>query len=921
MIRRGAPLSATLLAGLFTLFLLSPQPAHAAETTTPPKKVTTVEGITEYRLDNGLRILLYPDTSSSKVTVNCTVLVGSRHEGYGETGMAHLLEHMVFKGTPTHPDVPKALRDHGAQFNGSTWVDRTNYFETLNASDENLEFAIRLEADRLVNSYVKREDLASEMTVVRNEFESGENSPQNVLSQRILAAAYEWHNYGKSTIGNRSDIERVPIENLQAFYRKYYQPDNVVLVVAGNFAEEKALGYITKYFGAIKKPERKLDTTYTEEPPQDGERTVVLRRVGTVSVVGAAYHIPSGAHEDCAALQVMAEMLTTPPSGRLYDALVTSKKASSVSAAAYGWHDPGVFEVTVQADKGASIENVRDTMLEILEKLKTEKITDAEVERAKARLAKNREQTMRDVNRIGVTLSEWAAQGDWRLFFLHRDRLAKVTPADVSRVAKQYLQQSNRTVGLFIPTEAKEIARATIPETPKLAELLKDYKGGEAVAAGEFFDPTPENIEKRVQRSTLPSGVKVALLPKKSRGEAVTVELTLHFGNADSLKGHGSAAQLLTPLMLRGTKKHTREQLEDELNRLKAEIRPSGGLGTVGFTVQCKKDTLPAVLNLLAEILREPAFPEKEFDSLKRQLRDGTASRSKEPTTIASIELQRRFSPYPKDDVRYVPTIEESLARIEAVTLEEVRKLYDEQLSGQNGEFVAVGDFDPMTVAKPIADALKDWKSTVKYQRIERPAPTGIKGDKLAFETPDKKNAVYLAGLVLAHDDNHPDYAALEMANFVFGGGSLSSRLGNRVRQKEGLSYGVGSQYAASVEDKAARFMMNAICNPENIDKVDAAIKDELEKMLKEGVAEKELAEAKKAYLATQQNRRGTDTALANQLRQDLRTGRTFEFQGKLEKQIEALTPEAVNAAFRKHIDPANLIIIRAGDFTKKSGS
>src|SRR5919204_879419 len=244
--------------------LLAPAVSPAGEA---PREIATVEGVSEYRLANGARVLLYPEASRPTVTINLTVLVGSRHEGYGETGMAHLLEHMVFKGTPTFHDVPKALRDHGAQFNGTTNVDRTNYFETMPATDENLEFGIRLEADRLVHSYVKREDLLSEMTVVRNEFERGENSPQSVLMQRVAAAAFEWHNYGKSTIGNRSDIERVPIDNLQAFYRKYYQPDNVVLIVAGRFEEPRALELVQQHLGAIPKPTRKLDQTYTDEPP------------------------------------------------------------------------------------------------------------------------------------------------------------------------------------------------------------------------------------------------------------------------------------------------------------------------------------------------------------------------------------------------------------------------------------------------------------------------------------------------------------------------------------------------------------------------------------------------------------------------------------------------------------------------------
>ena len=327
-----------------------------------PKKITTVEGITEYQLENGLRLLLYPDSSRPKATVNMTVLVGSRHEGYGETGMAHLLEHLLFKGTPTHPDIPKVLREHGAQFNGTTSSDRTNYFETFPASDENLEFFIRMEADRLVKSYVRKEDLDSEMTVVRNEFERGENSPTGVLMKRIAAAAYSWHNYGKPTIGNRSDIERVPIENLRAFYRKYYQPDNVVLVVAGQFEEAKTLALVQTYFGAIPRPQREHSTTYTEEPEQDGERLVTLRRVGDVGAVGVAYHIPAGPHEDWAALQVLSTILSSEPSGRLYKALVETKKATRVYASARGQHDPGLLMTQAEVRDPKELDEVRDIM-------------------------------------------------------------------------------------------------------------------------------------------------------------------------------------------------------------------------------------------------------------------------------------------------------------------------------------------------------------------------------------------------------------------------------------------------------------------------------------------------------------------------------------------------------------------------------
>jgi zinc protease len=416
-----------------------------------PQKITSVEGITEYSLPNGLRILLFPDASRPTVTVNLTVLVGSRHEGYGETGMAHLLEHMVFKGTPTFQDVPKALRDHGANFNGTTSYDRTNYFETMPATEENLEFGIHLEADRLVNSFIRRDDLLSEMTVVRNEFERGENDPEQILGQRILASAFEWHNYGKTTIGNRSDIERVPIENLQAFYKRFYQPDNCVLVVAGKFDEPTALKLIAKYFGPIAKPSRVLDKTYTEEPPQDGERVVNLRRVGNVAAVGAAYHIVAGAHPDYAAVEVLDEVLSSEPSGRLYKALVATKLATNVRGYIYGGHDPGFLAMgaACEPDKAQA---VKEAFLKTVEGIGATPVSAEEVERAKTRLLKQRELLMNNSGILAVVLSEWAAKGDWRLFFLHRDRLEKVTPADVNRVASQYLRRNNRTFGEFIPT-------------------------------------------------------------------------------------------------------------------------------------------------------------------------------------------------------------------------------------------------------------------------------------------------------------------------------------------------------------------------------------------------------------------------------------------------------------------------------------
>lgn len=896
---------------LGVLFLLAAATANAQA---PAKQVLSMEGITEYQLANGLKVLLFPDPSTSTVTVNCTIFVGSRHEGYGETGMAHLLEHMVFKGTPKHKDIPKALRDHGAEFNGTTWVDRTNYYETMPASDDNVEFAIRLEADRLVNSLIRREDLLSEMTVVRNEFEMGENDPESILSQRMMAVAYEWHNYGKSTIGNRSDIERVPIDRLQGFYHKYYRPDNAMVIVAGKFDQAKALKWIEQYFGALAKPSTPVETTYTEEPAQDGERTVALRRVGKIGVVGSVYHIPAGAHPDYAAIEILNQVLVSQPSGRLYKALVASGKASSVNGAAFPWHDPGVLELAAQVDSKQSLEAVRDLLNEVVEKLPTQKPTTEEVDRAKRKLLRDRELLMARSNRIGVVLSEWAALGDWRLFFLHRDRLEQVTAEDVARVAERYLQRTNRTSGIFMPTAKSE--RTTVPETPVLAKLMANYTSKKTVVTGAAFEPTPENIEKLVQRTEVVPGLKVAILPKKNRGETVHVDLSLRYGNAQSLRGITSATQFLAPLMARGTTKKTRQQIEDEFDKLKARFRPGGLIGEASFTIECQKANLPAVLTLLGEILREPSFPAAELDILKRRQLETLEKSLTEPSALASRALQRKLHPYPPEDVRYVPTVQDSIERLKAVTLDQVKKLYAEQL-GATGELVVVGDCEPEAVLTQIKPFLNDWQAKTAYERIARPAHEDIAGERVMIETPDKANAFYMAGHNLAMTDMDPDFVPLEVANFVFGGGTLSSRLGDRVRQKDGLSYGAASELSADAKDKTGRFFLFAICNPENMPKLDKAIAEEVQRFVKDGLREQELTDAKKAFLEQLKVDRSQDAALAGMLSEGLHVGRTMAYYADVEKQVAALTLPQVNEAVRKRLQPNKLVIVEAGDFKK----
>ena len=903
------------LVGLAALRVDLVQRAEAAEPAAP-KKIATVEGITEYSLDNGLKILLFPDPSKPTVTVNLTVFVGSRHEGYGEAGMAHLLEHMLFKGTPTHPTVPKLLQARGANFNGTTSFDRTNYYETLPANDDNLEFAIHLEADRMVNSFVKGEDLKSEMTVVRNEFERGENMPAQVLSNRMFAVAFEWHNYGKTTIGNRADIERVPIESLKRFYAKYYQPDNAMLIVAGSFDENKALASIAKNFGAIARPERVLEQPYTEEPPQDGERLVTLRRVGDVAVVGVLYHIPSGGHPDFAPIDVLESIFTPAPSGRLYKALVETRKASRVSGGAYAMHDPGALMLTAEVTQGIEPNVVLEAILDSIEKVRADGVTAEETQRAQQQLLKQFELDAADSTRSAVDLSNWAAQGDWRLHFLYRDRIEQVTGADVKRVADAYLRRDNRTVGMYIPVKQSETI--AIPETPDLSKMIGDYKGRKTVAEGEVFDVAPEKIEQRLVRPKLSGDVRVALLPKKTRGEAVNLRLTLRYGNESNLRGLSTAMDLLPDLMLRGTKSLTRVALQDVLDKQRAELNSAVNPGEATFMIKAKRANLPAMLELLRQVLREPSLPEEEFEILKREQSAALEKQLNDPTALAFRAVRRGLNPYDKDDPRYFATVEEQIVRVKAVSRDEVKKLYDEFLGAQ-GELAITGDFDVDQTVEALSKILADWKSSQPFAELHRSGDVKLSSKIETISTPEKANATFAAGTVFPMRDDDPEYPLLLMADFVLGGGTLSSRLGDRVRQKEGLSYGVRSSLTASPVDKRAAFSIFAICNPSNMEKLKKAINEEVTRLLKDGVTPDELDLAKRGYLQAQEVARTEDGTLAKILSENLRAGRTMKYYADLEKKIAAATSTQVDAAFRKYVDPKRMIIVEAGDFTDKA--
>lgn len=873
--------------------------------------IRNVEGVDEYRLANGLQILLVPDASKPTTTVNITYRVGSRHENYGETGMAHLLEHLMFKGSKAHPRLWEEMSQRGVDFNGTTSQDRTNYYETFAADPATLAWAISMEADRMVHSRISGEDLKTEFTVVRNELEKNENSAISVLTQRVVSRAYEWHNYGKDTIGSRSDIENVQIPRLQAFWRKYYQPDNAYLIIAGAFEPDQVLRLIAQHFGKIPRPKRVLEATYTLDEAQDGERDVVVRRVGDTQLVMALYHTVPAAHPDYPATEALSLILGDSPHGRLYKTLVESKKAVDVYPFSANLEEPGYLLLGAGLRTEQDLVEARKILLATVEGIPQQPITEVELNRVKARLSADLEQTFNDPERFAVALSDNISSGDWRLFFLFRDRVKALKLEDLQRVAVTWLKPSNRTTGSFIP-EA-EPQRVPAPSKVAIDQEIKQFKPGAALAQAEKFIVTPENIDKRTETGQLSNGLKFALLPKSTRGSTVVMRMELDMGDENNLRAKGVAPSLLASLLTRGTSTMTHKQFADELNRLKASMHISGSAAGVGISIETVKDNLPRVIELLHDALRRPALAQSEFEQIVSSSLAQLEESRKEPQSVAVDAAYKALVTWPKDDPRAYHSVDEQIADLKAAKLDDVKQFWQEFYGANHGQIAIIGDFNAAPIKAQLEQAFGQWNSQQNYRRLTRPF-VGTKDDNLLLITPDKANAFFFAGMSLPISDQHPDYVPLWVGNYLLGG-SANSRIMERIRQKDGISYGGNSAFSASPLDDEASFTIEAIFAPQNRAKLETGIREELHNALSKGFSKKELDDAKASLLKQLTLGRSQDAGLAQSLIRNLFLNRSMQYEIRLEQKLRALTVEQIRLAMAKHLNYEKMIRVFAGDF------
>lgn len=897
----------------------SPPTRSAQPAATPPAQwVRELEGIREYRLANGLQVLLFPDAAASTSFVNIVYRVGSRHEGAGEAGMAHLLEHLLFKGTPTVADIPKAMSERGVRWNATTSVDRTNYFSSFNANADTLGFILALEAERMQRSRVEAADLAQEMPVVLNEMERGENSPGQLLRERLQAAAYRFHPYGRLTIGSRSDLENVPIEALRRFYRAHYRPDNATLMVSGQFDPSTVLAQIQQHFGPLANPPGQAPAPYTVEPPQDGERSVVLRQVGGQAFSLIGYHVPNFAHPDCAALELLGPMLFQAPSGPLYKRLVEGKQASQLLAGGCGGHDPGLFLVAA-LPSGPNAEALTAALLKELEGDLSPLLEAEQLKRAKAQLAQRLQRLLKQPQELMQGLTEAVAAGDWRLFFKFQQGIQAVTLEDLQRVARQYLLANNRTVARL--ETVRTSSKVLVPVWADRQQGLDALATAQSLSGGERLDPAPLHLQTRTRFSTLAhSGLPLAWLDKQTRGDQVFGRIQLRWGDGAELQ-QAHEAPFVAQVVTEGTLGMSKQQLEDEALRLKGQFTLVSGPQGLTLSLEGERSGFGELLRLAFRVLKSPSFPTEAWPRHRGGALQSLQATRLQPEPMRQAGVREHYNQARQaqpGDARYLPSLDDRIGWIQAIQSEQLQAFHARYWSANEGEAAFVGPA-PEGIEALLDAELAAWKKPAapRFKRLVLPYQP-VPAAQIHVQVADRAAAALQVRQELQFPADHPDEAALVLANHLLGGGSLESRLNVRLRQQAGLSYGIESKLHLPEWGDAGNWTLRTQLAPEKRLQVEANIRAVLKEVLEQGFSDADVERARHDVLQGRLQRRAAESTLVHQLGKLLEHGKDWRDTAEWDERYRRVSAAEVNAALRHYLRPEQMVWSSAGDYAAK---
>lgn len=879
--------------------------AVGAQGTAPSSAASITAGVRETVLPNGLKVITKEVRNAPVVSFAVWYKVGSRNEHTGITGVSHLLEHLLFKGTKKYGlgEISRTLFVNGASFNASTYYDWTNYYETL--SSDRLELAMQIEADRMINSRIDKADLDSEMSVVRSELEGRENSPSTLLYQAVQAAAFQAHPYQWPIIGWRTDVENVSRDAIYNYYKTFYGPNNATVVIVGDFETTKALELVNKHFGKLKRiPEP--PQVYTSEPPQRGERRLEVRRAGSLPMTLIAFRTPEAKHPDFYALDVLAMVLGEGRVSRLYQALVEKQLATEVDAGAPSMRDPYLFTVSATARPGTTADQLEKALLAEVEKIRKEPITAQELERVKNQIEASFVFQNDSVTAQANQLGYWAMTDDWRYLSTYLDRIRALKPADIQKVAEKYFVTDSRTVGHFIPTS--QAAPAGPPPREASARVEKSKKGARPVPLPK---PSPAaKLTRNVQRFKLDNGISV-VVQENPTNPTFAVRGSIPAGSILDPQGKDGLAAITAAMLTRGTEKRSALEFASALANRGASLTAGGGNLATSLSARGRTQEFNLVMDLLAEMLRQPAFPADQLDRLKGQALAGLEQEKDDPDSRASRAFERQI--YPAGHPLRPASLEEAEAAIKGITRQNVVDFYRSQYGPDRMILVIAGDVKADQVKQALQARLGGWPKNPQA----KPIPTvdltlQTKPERIAISIPDKSETSILWGHAGGLKRSDPDFYATQVLNMILGGGgALNSRLGDVIRDEQGLAYGVFSFYDSDLYP--GPFQVSLGTNPSNAERAITSLQSEIRRIREQGVTQREVDEAVAYQTGRFPLRLETNAGLSEVLWVMEFYNLGPDYIDKYGDYYRAVTVAQVNEAARKHLHPDMATLVIAG--------
>lgn len=889
-----------------------------------------VNGLNAYRMkSNGLTVLIQEQNLAPVVSVMMVYGIGSRNEAVGYTGSTHFLEHLMFKGTKKYDPmqgtgIDDTLKPIGGINNATTSQDRTNYYEVAPA--KNVALLLDIEADRMRNLLLREDDRSSEMTVVRNELERGEDDPDEILMNGVYATAFREHPYHHPTIGWRSDVENVPTERLRKFYHDFYWPENASLIVVGDIKKEDVLADILRKFGKIQRAPKKLPTVYTKEPPQEGERRFTVVRGHDVPRLLLAFHTVKSVDKDTYPLEVLQSILGDKgkTSSRLYRALVDNGLAVDAFAFNNVMRDPGLFVVGATPVKELDLEKLERAVRSAIEDLAKQEPTEAEVKRAKLEITKRYKLDAVDCQGRAEQIGDAIGVADWKWWTTYCDKINKVTPQQVQAAAKKYLNADNMTVGYYKPKENKanqsEAAASPVPaksaEDAAASTVAADSSKNESVK--DQSEPLQlvsrkrgsGKLGSRTETLKFNNGLTVIVLPMPGSGTvtiAGKIKAGRYFVPSDHSKVPGLAAELLT----KGSGRYSKFKISEILESMGTSLDFNADSFFTGFNVDVVASDANEIVPLIADVIQNPLFKEEEFAKARKILESALEERKANTTSVAWMSL--RHALYKPESIYFANTFDDQLVHLKSVTRDDLVTFHKRQFTPANTIFTFVGDIKTDEVAKLIAKEFASYRADRADSISIDPSNVSkaFLGRRIMSNLDDKTNMDVVIGCSAPVSIKSKDYFAESIASAALGYDSFACRLAP-LRDKYGLTYSINSSLTeASYPDSI--WAISYSVAPENMEKAQGLIAQIVKQYVKEGISREELAREKGhlsgVYVVESRSPRTIASQLAYSAIMDL----PLDFLENFTQKVNAETQSSVNAAIRKYFQLDKCVTSIAG--------